>query len=367
MIGADLSHFQGKIDWNKLKSTNIKFVIQKCTQGVNFIDQTYKTNKVGARKVGILFSSYHFAQGLNAIKEADWFLKNVGDIQEGEFLVLDWEINHLDPANWCREFLDRVFEKTGIRPILYTNEARVKAIDWTPVVNGNFGLWVARYYLNTGYKPPLVSPFSGKWPSWAIWQYTSRGKVSGISGNVDMNYTSMSIDTLKKYGKQETTIETPPVTEEPALPENLIESYTVYSQRDLRWAWKKLGNSNLTIYNWGCFLCCLAMIVGKRPDEVNEILKSAGAFNGANIISDKAAKALGLAYFGKDSNINSMPQWSPSIKEVDYNKLLGGVQQHFVLRIIKDDGSRAIIDPLGGVERTINYYPAFVSYRLFRK
>ena len=142
-------------------------------------------------------------------------------------------------------------------------------------------------------------------------------------------------------------------------------NYTPYSQNDIRWGWKKLGNSNLTIYNYGCFLTCLSMMVGKRPDEVNEILKKAGAFSGANIISAKAAKALGLQYLGKETNINNMPDWSPSIKEVDYNLKLGGVQQHFVLRL-DENGVKSILDPWGGKKRALNYYK-FASYRKFKK
>jgi len=196
-FGVDCSRYQRDIDFKKLK---VGFVIAKATQGTSWTDPYYYQNQRGCRTNGILFGSYHFANGANAVKEADHFLETVGAMQEGELLVLDWEINHPDPAGWCRIFLDRCFEKTGVRPLLYTNEARVKSIDWSLIVAGNYGLWVARYYLNTGYKPPLVSPSSGRWPFWAIWQYTSRGAVEGIYGNVDMNYTKMSLDTLKKYG-----------------------------------------------------------------------------------------------------------------------------------------------------------------------
>jgi len=199
MVGIDISRYQGKIDWSKVRAD---FVIQKCSQGTSYKDPTYEENKKGCRERGILFGSYHFANGDDAAKEAEYFVKTVGLMQEGELLVLDWEIDRPNYDIWCRTFLDRCFELTGVRPLLYTNEARAK-MNWSAVVGGNYGLWVARYFLNTGYKPPLVKPSSGQWPFWAIWQYTSRGRVKGITGNVDMNYSSMSLDTLKKYGYTE--------------------------------------------------------------------------------------------------------------------------------------------------------------------
>ena len=143
-------------------------------------------------------------------------------------------------------------------------------------------------------------------------------------------------------------------------------NYTPYSQKDIRWALKKVGFGNQTFYSVGCFTTCLAMMVNKRPDEVNEILKKAGAFNGNLIDSPKAAKALGLTYTGKDTNINNMPNYSPCIKEVNYYRSGIKYAQHFVLRVIGDDGKAFICDPWGGTNRALTYYP-FSSYRLFRK
>ena len=139
--------------------------------------------------------------------------------------------------------------------------------------------------------------------------------------------------------------------------------YAKYSQRDWRWRWKRLGNSWSTIGGYGCFLTSLSMMVGKRPDEVNEILKKAGAFNKDLIISEKAAMALNSKYTGKEYDIDKPPSWSPSIKEVDMSPAKGK-QQHFCLRVI-ENGIRYIIDPWTGQRQRITFYP-FVSYRCFR-
>ncbi len=195
--GIDVSHWQNKIDWGKVKTD---FAIMKATQGVNISDSTLAYNRENARKNGILCGYYHFSDGGDVRKEANWFLKNIGDLQKGELLVLDWEISHKDPAGWCRDFILIVKEKTGIIPILYTNEARVKSINWKPVIDINSGLWVAKYGTNNGLKQ--TKPASGQWPFYVIWQYTSKGTVNGIKGCVDLNYCSCSIETLKKYGKK---------------------------------------------------------------------------------------------------------------------------------------------------------------------
>lgn len=195
--GIDISHHQGKMDWSKIKTD---FVIIKATQGVSFLDPRFKENQAGVRKAGILLGYYHFANGQDAKKEADHFLKTVGELREGELLVLDYEIDLNNAAAWCKTFLDRCFEKTGIKPILYTNEARVLSINWDVVIKGDYGLWVAKYGSNNG--QPGKEPATGKWSFYVLWQYTSNGKVTGYPNRVDKNQGTISLETLKKYGKQ---------------------------------------------------------------------------------------------------------------------------------------------------------------------
>jgi GH25 family lysozyme M1 (1,4-beta-N-acetylmuramidase) len=207
MKGIDTSHWQGDrglIQWDEVKRAGYDFAFMKCTQGTDFLDPMFKRDKKEARKAGLLCGFYHFAGNKNKqaqapTDEADWFLENVGDIQYGEILILDWEINHHDPAGWCRVFLERVYEKIGFRPVFYTYEARILSTDWIEVVEANYGLWIAKYGANDGQMGK--KPNCGKWSFWAIWQFTSKGNVPGIKGPVDLNYTDMDLKTLKKYGK----------------------------------------------------------------------------------------------------------------------------------------------------------------------
>lgn len=142
----------------------------------------------------------------------------------------------------------------------------------------------------------------------------------------------------------------------------------IYSQRDPRWSGVPLGFSKkTTIGSHGCFVTCFAMMVRKEPHIVNQILKEANAFGGPDrdlIISERAAKALGMEYFGKETNIDNVPNMEISIKEVDMSPA-PGKQQHFVIRIAGDKDKKVIIDPWTGKIEPIGFYP-FVSYRLFK-
>lgn len=194
----DCSHHQGVIDWKKVAKSGVKCAIIKATQGVSFVDHLFQENRNKAREQGILVGAYHFSDGLDAINEATHFIKTVGTILEGEILVLDYEIHLSNPDLWCSIFLDYVKLKTGIKPLIYINSSTAKGFSWERVIEKEYKLWIANYGANIGEmgNPPAT----GKFPSYALWQYTSRGRVDGIVGYVDMNYTK-DFEEFKKLGK----------------------------------------------------------------------------------------------------------------------------------------------------------------------
>ena len=201
MLGVDLSHWN-KVDWKKL-SKHTSFAIIKATQGISFVDPEFKNNQRLARKYQVPLGYYHFASGYASPKqEAEHFIKTIGDLEIGELLTLDWEIQHHNPVQWCLQFLEEVEKMTNVKPLIYLNVATLKRYDWSPVAKNDNGLWIAYYGWNFGM--PKRKPPSYAWDFWAIWQYTSRGFIPGVKGFVDKNYTSMDIETLKKYGYQST-------------------------------------------------------------------------------------------------------------------------------------------------------------------
>lgn len=207
MKGIDISHHQndaGSVDLKKAKAAGYQFAFVKCSEGLYYKDPFYMRNKEAARAAGMLFGAYHFARANDPVKEADHFLACIGDLNAGEIVILDWEVDFRDPAGWCMTWLKRVEEKLGFKPMLYTGESRVKTIDWKKVAGANYGLWVAKYASQAIYIPEYLQrkPVSDEWPFWAIWQFSSRATVPGIVGNCDVNTTDMDIETLKKYGKK---------------------------------------------------------------------------------------------------------------------------------------------------------------------
>jgi len=347
--GIDVSHWNGKIDWKKVKKSGVEFSILKATEALNYVDPTLEENTKEARDNGVLLGFYHFARGNDPHKEAEFFLSKLPKLQEGEFLVLDYEISIVNEADWCRRFLDRVFDKTGIRPIIYMSEFRLRSTNWQQVIDGNFGLWVAKYksndvFYNYDQQP---EPITGQWPFKVMWQFSSKGRVDGISGNVDMNVAYVKdIDTLKKYGQVNEL-------EDPEIDEGL------YYQRSVRYKGKKIGKTNTSMQDFGCVIMCFAYIMRKDPLYINELfLKKGVYFNGDLVVFSKACEVLGLKDYEKNRDINRMPTQEETIKEVYLGK-----SPHFVVRFSKD-GKRWIFDPWLGKTERINYY-TFKSYRIF--
>jgi GH25 family lysozyme M1 (1,4-beta-N-acetylmuramidase) len=135
----DLSHYNIVTDWDKIEDP----VILKCTESTNYLDPTFKERQLLARAKGIYYGSYHFFRDVNIDKQVEWYLKNAKP-EAGEVMVLDFEIECPDAQNKCKQFLQRLKDKTGARLFLYTNEARVLKYDWTTVAK-IAELWVAKY------------------------------------------------------------------------------------------------------------------------------------------------------------------------------------------------------------------------------
>lgn len=212
---VDISHHQGAIDWDKMKSQGVDAVLMKCTQGTSFKDSQYLENKKQARAHGFLCGFYHFAGNLqsdgktillsNVESELDNFLKNVGDILPGEWVILDFEPKPLssNSVSWCVDFISRLKNEVGYNPIYYTYESVLHSFDWSPVYKMDIGLWIAKYGVNDG-KVPSEKPKISPWSFYALWQYTSRalGAQYGVSSKfIDLNIGEITRDVFKKYGK----------------------------------------------------------------------------------------------------------------------------------------------------------------------
>jgi len=119
--------------------------------------------------------------GGDPIQEAEHFASLVADLQPGEILAIDLEIDHPDPVAYAWTFLVRTEHLTGSKPLLYTNMNRV----W--VTTGMRLLRTATICGAPFYdEQPQGLTRSRPWPAVAVKQYTSEGTLPGINSNVDL-------------------------------------------------------------------------------------------------------------------------------------------------------------------------------------
>lgn len=189
MNGIDISSYQVGIN---LSAVPCDFVIVKATEGTSYLNPYFSEQSGQALTLGKKLGIYHFASGGNAIAEADYFIRNIKQYQGKALFVLDWEADAINSGViWAKQWLDRVYEQTGVKPLIYMSNSVVNSYDWKTVASSGYGLWNAGYYAGyqtMGYNPdaPIYGGL-GAWGSCAMYQYTSSGRLSGWDANLDLN------------------------------------------------------------------------------------------------------------------------------------------------------------------------------------
>jgi GH25 family lysozyme M1 (1,4-beta-N-acetylmuramidase) len=197
--GIDVSHHQDVIDWAQVAASGIRFVFTKATEGRNFVDPMYVTNKLGAEANGIAFSAYHFARpdasANDAVVEADHFVDTAQLVPGNLFPVLDVErtggLDQAELTQWILDWLDRVTERLGVRPIVYTSPAgwASRTGDTTAVAAAGYTvLWIAHW----GVAQPTLPANGWNGNGWTFWQYDNCGSIPGIGGCVDTDWSASS-------------------------------------------------------------------------------------------------------------------------------------------------------------------------------
>ena len=199
--GIDIRKKKKGID---LGAIDVDFVIIKATEGNGYTDVMCDTFYQKAKSLGKKLGVYHFARpdlGNTAEAEADWFIKETLGYHKEAMLVLDWESGDLTNVAWAKAWLDRVYSKTGVKPVIYMSASVMHSADWSSVVNADYGLWVANYGTNNGTAQESVfDRYPLKyWSFYALWQYTSKGRLNGYNGNLDLNYFSGDGTAWDKY------------------------------------------------------------------------------------------------------------------------------------------------------------------------
>lgn len=185
--GIDVSEFQGKIDWEKVKNSGVEFAILRCGYGMDFSNQDdveYERNANECERLGIPYGVYLMSYA-NTVEKARSEAKHVLRLIEGRKISLGvWydiedngtsgAINKETLTNIINTFCNTI-KNAGYKVGVYAN------LNWLEnkiekTIKDNYDIWVAQYYSKCEYEGKYI-----------MWQHTSSGKVNGISTNVDMN------------------------------------------------------------------------------------------------------------------------------------------------------------------------------------
>ena len=180
--GVDVSHYQGKINWDKLARDGHDFAFIKATEGRDLKDKNFSFNWAEAGRVGMRRGAYHFFRPeVTPVRQAANFFKQV-DLQPGDLPpVIDVEdrgvLSAAQLVAAVKEWSELVEAKFGVKPIIYTgqnfyNRFLAGQLDDHP-------LWLARY--------DEEAPVTVCGRSFDFWQYTDAGRLPGIHGYVDRN------------------------------------------------------------------------------------------------------------------------------------------------------------------------------------
>ena len=192
--GVDVSKWQRPggvaLKWDEVAASGQKFAFIKATDGVEGDQKYFLEDSIAAAKAGLYVGSYHKAHpDRSAIAQADQYVEALQQrdeqISTDKTLppVLDIELdNGLNPTQlqkWTKDFLERVEEKTGETPMIYTyrwfwQNPMGNSTDFT-----DYPLWLAAY------EDSAPTSLPGGWESMAFWQRSSTGRVDGIPTNVD--------------------------------------------------------------------------------------------------------------------------------------------------------------------------------------
>lgn len=219
--GADVASYQK--DLRPALMTTTDFIIVKFTQGTWYVNPYAEAQYAGVKAAGKLPGVYHYGEGGDAKKEAQFFAKKLG-ARIGECVPgLDWEGTQNPTFGtgkdvvWCLTFCDEFYRLTGVRPVIYMSKSVCRRYDWSKVAQ-KYKLWCAQYASNkaTDYQdsPWTDSNVFGAWDGDTIRQYSSHGHIVGYSGYIDINKAYLTKAEWLELAKPEKENKTTKATKE---------------------------------------------------------------------------------------------------------------------------------------------------------
>lgn len=257
-LGIDVSTWQGNIDWEKVKASEIEFAILRCGYGMDQEDQddpTFDKNAKECERLGIPYGVYFYSYATDverAKSEAEHTIRLLKGRKLDYPVYLDLEEASI-VAIGRQKILENVkvytevVEAAGYCVGVYAN------LNWwnnhlTNSWYDDHPRWVAQYYTECQYKK-----------EYGMWQYSSSGSVPGISGNVDMNYAYVDYPQMINGSKDEGAAE----PETPVTPTKSIDEIANEVIAG-KWANGKDRVNKLTVAGYDA---------NTVQDKVNELLK----------------------------------------------------------------------------------------------
>lgn len=191
VLGIDVSKWNGDIDWNAVKNSGVNYVIIRCgyrgsSTGALIEDPKFRANIKGASSAGLKVGVYFFSQAtseVEAVEEASMVLSLIKGYNISYPVFLDVEPSGGRGDAISKEVRTSVINafcqtisNSGYGCGVYANKTWLESKFSTGSLTSSCKIWLAQYAA----KPTYGGRYN-------MWQYTSKGKVSGISGNVDMN------------------------------------------------------------------------------------------------------------------------------------------------------------------------------------
>ena len=272
MRGIDISKWQSGID---LSAVNADFVIVKATEGIGYVDKSCDGFFQKALSLGKKLGFYHFARPTannDPIREADFFYENCKGYFGKAIPILDWEAENKYNVAYAKAWLDRVYQRSGVKPVIYMSESVVNSYDWSSVANADYGLWVAKYrdnnpdynynMANAGSRPKVKW-----WKFYCMWQWTSTGRLNGYSGNLDCNVFYGDGTTWDKYAGKSGTASKPAPAPAPAPAR---KSNEVIAQEVINGAWGNGEDRKKRLTDAGYNYTVVQAIVNKKIAARNQ-------------------------------------------------------------------------------------------------
>lgn len=204
LTGVDVSFYQKDIDWHQVKASGIDFAMIRVgfrgygPSGLISEDSCFRQNVTGALEAGLQVGVYFFSQAVNvweAREEANFVLSAIQGYDVTFPVVFDWEritnnssarTNGLPGSTMtlCAQAFCDTIAQAGYTPVVYFNQD-AGYLDYDLDLLKNYGFWLAEYRS----VPTFYYHFD-------LWQYTAKGRVPGIEGEVDLNLC------FADYGKE---------------------------------------------------------------------------------------------------------------------------------------------------------------------